>query len=176
MLVCVWVTQKPSADEKQTHRLFSIHGFHPHLSVPLTESLESDGHISTKTATDNSSVAVKWFSLEVHCRPFQHPTSVNIYTHTHTHTPKLGKKNKSESLRGHKNKDSEHLWSILLNPMCEKWEINVTKWWWHSIVTIGLWERQQNSMQKSAAQRQINQFFTDTRCVKRLKLAAKCTN
>lgn len=69
--------RRKKKNEKQTHRLFSIHGLHPQLPVPLWESLESDGHISTETVTDTIPVLQlnDWVSM---CTPvpFQHPTSL----------------------------------------------------------------------------------------------------
>lgn len=86
--------QTKSVDEKETHRLFSIHGLHPQLPVSLWESLESDGHISTETATDTIQVLQLNDSVSMYNSV---PFSVQlVWTFTHKNK-KLGKQNKRES-------------------------------------------------------------------------------
>lgn len=161
-------TQKLPAEEKQTHGLFSIHGLHPQFPLPLRESLESDGHISTETVTDS------WM-IQPRCSP-PSPSSVPLvstFTHKKKENTTWEAKQKriltqaqEQSLRASlKYLIKSHLWEKLV------WQNDDDI----QLLQSDCWEMQQNLKQTSAAQRQMNHLFTDT-CVMRLKLSAKRAN
>lgn len=155
-------------DEKQTHRLFPIHGLHPQLPFPLWESLESDWHISMETVTDTIKV-LQWsdtVSSSASSSPRQRPTSVNAFAKDERITTSVQEQRLGASL---KYPIKSHVWT-----MRHKCEEAMMTFSYHNL-TVGD-AKLDAKFKLDAARRQMNQLLRDTTCVMRLTLSAKCTN